>query len=130
MRKFFVKNENISGNHRDRQLRLQGRENGGQILGGCDKINVLGPLLDQLLEHRPELLRVHRCADSLPGNGPVLAVDAPQRAAAEEYRAAPSVGRQHLLSYGDAVRYIYYALSGLYFSRRDAEERRDILIEN
>ena len=83
-------------NDRDRQLRLQSRENGREVLGGGHQVDVLGALGDEVLHHLPQRGGIRGFAHGTAGNGVILAVFTAQGASAEENCAAsafPCQGR-------------------------------------
>ena len=80
------------------ELGLQRREDPGQEVGGCDEVDVVGALGDQLLKDGAETLGGHILAEALRRDGVILAVDAAQGAAGEKHRAgAVGAGDRRLL---------------------------------
>ena len=80
--------------HRHRQLRGEGRENGGQKLGGGHQINIFRAPGDQILKNPPQSGAVRGRPHRPTADGGVLTVFAPQCTAAEEHRAAAAAPRK------------------------------------
>ena len=80
--------------HRHRQLWPQRREDRGQKVGGGHKIDVFRPLGNEVFKQLPESGGVRGLPYRAAADGGVLAVAAPERAAAEENRAASPSPRQ------------------------------------
>ena len=63
-------------------------------MGGGHQINVLRALGNQIFQYRPELAGIHGLSYGAAADGGVLAVPAPEGAAAEEHRAAAAAACQ------------------------------------
>ena len=76
------------------QLRRQGRQDRGQEMGGGHQVDVLRAPGDQVFKQPPQLGGVHGLSHRAAADGGILAIFAPQGAAAEKHRAAAAVSCQ------------------------------------
>ena len=78
--------------HGDGKLRRQGRENRRQKVRRRDQIDTLRALIDQCFKYFPQPCGGKCVAETAPRYVAVLAIAAPQRAAAEKDRSRPEAG--------------------------------------
>ena len=64
-------------------------------MGGCNQIDIFRPLGDEVFHHLPQLYRCNRAACRRSTDGTVLALPAPQRAAAKKDRTAAAAACQN-----------------------------------
>ena len=80
--------------HRHRQFGGQGRDDGGQILGGGHQIDILRPLGDQIFHFQMQSGRIHGFSHRGCGNCPILAIYALQGTAAKKHSTAAAIACQ------------------------------------